>query len=207
MRLLGMIVVLGIAYLIPTRAVAQHRAATQHQDVASHHDAAPREDAARPQDERELEPHHKHHDPHHGHKHVYPDRGAIFREVPRGTVVVNYAGLSYRFHDGVWFQPQGSAFIVVAPPIGIVVPTLPGFATPVENGGKSYLYANDTYYRARPELGGYEVVNDPVETAADGAIAIQPAPPVSPSSHWGVIERLKQAPPTPASAPPTSVWT
>ena len=37
------------------------------------------------------------------------------------------------------------------------------------------------------------------------AIAIQPAPCVSPSTHCGVIMRLKQAPPTPAKAPPTMV--
>jgi hypothetical protein len=37
------------------------------------------------------------------------------------------------------------------------------------------------------------------------AIAIQPAPCVSPSTHCGVIERLKHAPPTPANAPPRSV--
>ena len=36
------------------------------------------------------------------------------------------------------------------------------------------------------------------------AIAIQPAPPVSPSTHCGVSARLKQAPPTPASAPPAT---
>ena len=38
------------------------------------------------------------------------------------------------------------------------------------------------------------------------AIAIHPAPAVSPSTHCGVRARLKQAPPTPASAPPASVW-
>ena len=38
------------------------------------------------------------------------------------------------------------------------------------------------------------------------AIAIQPAPAVSPSTHCGVSARLKHAPPTPANAPPASVW-
>ncbi len=37
------------------------------------------------------------------------------------------------------------------------------------------------------------------------AIAIQPAPAVSPSTHCGVIASEKQAPPTPANAPPTIV--
>jgi hypothetical protein len=53
--------------------------------------------------------------------------------------------------------------MVVAPPIGIVVPTLPTFSTVLAHGGETFLYANDTYYRPRPDLGGYEVVNEPAE--------------------------------------------
>jgi hypothetical protein len=45
--------------------------------------------------QEQIEPYHKHHDRLHGHNHVYPDRGALFREVPQGAVVVNYAGVSY----------------------------------------------------------------------------------------------------------------
>ena len=37
------------------------------------------------------------------------------------------------------------------------------------------------------------------------AIAIQPAPPVIPSTHCGVIASVIDAPATPAKAPPTSV--
>jgi hypothetical protein len=111
-------------------------------------------------------PYSRHQDPHHGHNHVYPDRGAIFRDLPRRAVTVNYAGVSYRFADGIWFEPRGPAFIVVAPPIGLMVPSIPGSATTIQEHGENYLYANDVYYRPRPDLGGYEVVNDPAEPAA-----------------------------------------
>src|SRR6202795_1406378 len=37
------------------------------------------------------------------------------------------------------------------------------------------------------------------------AIAIHPAPPVIPDTHWGVIASVNVAPATPAKAPPTSV--
>jgi hypothetical protein len=117
-------------------------------------------------EEQQLEPYHKHHDTRHGHDHSYPDRGSVIRDLPRGTIGVNYAGVSYRFHDGVWLEPRGLAFIVVEPPIGLVVPKLPSFTTVLAQGGQTYLYANDVYYRPRPDLGGYEVVNDPVETAS-----------------------------------------
>ena len=113
--------------------------------------------------EEQIEPYRKHRDTRHGHDHVYPDRGAIFRNLPRGAFVVNYAGLSYRFSDGVWFEPRGPAFMVVEPPIGVIVPTLPSFATWVAHGKGEYLYVNGVFYEPRPELGGYEVVNDPGE--------------------------------------------
>jgi hypothetical protein len=125
--------------------------------------------------EEKIEPYQKHRDARHGHNHIYPDRGSIFRELPHGAVVINYAGISYRFHDGVWFEPQGPAYIVVAPPIGLVVPTLPSYATTVGNGKQTFLYANDVYYEARPDLGGYEVVNDPAETAAPAAAEVPAA--------------------------------
>jgi hypothetical protein len=105
----------------------------------------------------------KHHDTRHGHDHVYPDRGAVMRDLPRGTIGINYADVSYRYHDGVWLEPRGPVFRVVAPPIGIVVPTLPMFSTILAYGGETYIYANDAYYRPRPDLGGYEVVNAPAE--------------------------------------------
>lgn len=108
-----------------------------------------------------IEPYHKHRDTRHGHDHFYPDRGSVIRDLPAGTIGVSYAGASYRYHDGVWLEPRGPAFIVVAPPIGLIVPTLPAFSTILAHDGRTYLYCNDTYYQPRPDLGGYEVINDP----------------------------------------------
>lgn len=111
--------------------------------------------------EDQIPPYRTHVDMRHGHNRVYPDRGAVLRGVPRGAIGVNYAGISYRFAGGVWFEQIGPAYIVVAPPIGLIVPNLPGFATSFNSAGKTYLYANDVFYSPRPDLGGYEVVNDP----------------------------------------------
>jgi hypothetical protein len=158
------------------------------------------------------EPYNKHHDRHFGHDHVYPDRGAIFRDLPKGATIVNYAGLPYRYASGVWFEPRGPVFIVVLPPIGVVVPSLPPFATSLELGGESYFYANDTYYLARPELGGYEVVNDPADMAptssksgpgnnvmGDSAVPraapIPEAMPVAPGSSGGATPATNAAAP------------
>jgi hypothetical protein len=102
-----------------------------------------------------------HRDLNHGHDHVYPDRGSVVRDLPHGSILVNYAGMSYQFAEGVWFEPRGPAYLVVEPPIGLVVPTLPQFMTPLNTGTETILYANDAYYRPRPDIGGYEVVNAP----------------------------------------------
>jgi hypothetical protein len=125
-----------------------------------------------------------HRDARHGHQHDYPDRGAVVRDLPRGAAVVNYAGVSYRFSDGVWYEPRGPAFLVVAPAIGLVVTSLPPFATTVVSHGQTYLYANDIYYRPQPELGGYEVVNAPVDIdspVAAAPVSATPTPEVTAS--------------------------
>ncbi len=151
----------------------------------------PDEHSADPQ----SEPVHQHRDKHHGHDHIYPDRGAIFRELPRGAVAVHHAGLSYKFSDGIWFESRGQAFIVVEPAIGAVVTELPPFVTQVENGSETYLYANDIFYRARADLGGYEVVNDPDEVIPPPAAATANPPPAAPTPA------AAPAAPTTAAAP------
>jgi hypothetical protein len=148
--------------------------------------------------EEQPEPYHKHRDTHQGHDHFYPDRGSILRDAPQGSIVVNYAGLSYRFHDGVWLEPRGPAFMVVAPPIGLVVPTLPTFATVLAHGGEIYLYCNEVYYLPRPDLNGYEVINDPAETAAK---------PKSDAALAGPVSGKLAAAPRAATQPPATAAT
>ena len=138
--------------------------------------AAQRRAAASAPTDEQTEPFHKHHDSRHGHDHYYPDRGAIVRDLPVGTIGTSYAGVSYRYHDGIWLEPRGPAYMVVAPPVGLVAPTLPLYSTVVTHGTESFLYCNDTYYRPRPDLGGYEVVNDP---------AMESAPPPAPDALVG----------------------
>jgi hypothetical protein len=137
---------------------------------------APHRAAVSAATEEPTEPFHKHHDSRHGHDHYYPDRGAIVRDLPAGTIGTSYAGVSYRYHDGIWLEPRGPAYMVVAPPIGLVAPTLPLYSTVVTHGADSLLYCNDTYYRPRPDLGGYEVVNDPT---------LESAPPAAPDALVG----------------------
>jgi Family of unknown function (DUF6515) len=164
------------------------------------------------QAEDRIPPYATHVDRRHGNDHVYPDRGAVVRDLPQGATGVNYAGVSYRFAGGVWYEPRGPAYIVVAPPIGVIVPQLPAFATGFDVAGTNYLYANDVFYRARPDLGGYEVVNDPQDEVAEHSqapdapaptrvAAAVPAVAVTPSA---VAAPPVVAAPAVAAAPPAA---
>lgn len=151
------------------------------------------------QAEDQIPPYRTHMDRRHGHDHVYPDRGAVVRDAPRGAASVNYAGLSFRFASGVWYERLGPAYIVVAPPIGVVVPQLPAFVTSFDSAGKTYLYSNDVFYRPRPDLGGYEVVNDPEDVAPELAQAPAGA---APSRVAFAAPSVAQAPAQPPAQPP-----
>jgi hypothetical protein len=105
------------------------------------------------------------HDRSHGHDRRYPSPGVVLHAPPPHAHVVPWRGVSYRFHDGVWYSPYARGYRVVRPAPGLWVPALPLFRTVVVVGGLSYLYLNGSYYRERP-TGGYEVVADPPEAPA-----------------------------------------
>jgi hypothetical protein len=156
--------------------------------------------AAQSPDEHSPEPVHQHRDKHHGHDHIYPDRGAVFHELPKGAMAVHHAGLSYKFSDGIWFEPRGQAFVVVTPAIGAVITELPGFVTQVDNGAETYLYANDIFYQARPDLGGYEVVNDPDEVIPPTAAAATPPATAAAATPLPATASVTPAVPAPTTA-------
>jgi hypothetical protein len=146
-------------------------------------------------------PYHVHRDVHNGHDHIYPDRGSIVRELPHAALQVNYAGVSYRFYEGVWYEPRGPVFIVEAPPIGLIVATLPAFATELTVGGQAFFYANEIYYLPRPDLGGYEVVNDPTQIPPAAAPASSAAPMTAAVAATAAAPVVAAAAATPAQVP------
>ena len=93
------------------------------------------------------------------HNHYYPPRGYAFTALPAAHREVVYRGARFYFGSGVWYRHVGVNFVVVAPPIGIVVPILPPFYTTLWVGSVPYYYANDVYYTPSPR--GYVVVHEP----------------------------------------------
>ena len=167
--------------------------------------------SSRASEESPHPPYHLHVDRRYGSDHAYPNLGSVVRHLPKGATAVYYAGISYWFDGGVWYErwPSTSAFLVVAPPIGIVVKSLPAFVRRVPHRSETFLYANDVFYRPRPGLGGFQVVNDPVDTAAAGppaprgagAGAVMPVPRVRAAGAPFARTSAKAPPPVMAQPP------
>ena len=90
------------------------------------------------------------------------------RSVPREALAVPRGNERYWFHGGQWYRHDGPGFVVVAPPVGLIVPVLPSLYVTLNIGGVPYYYANDTYYSYNPAAAGYEVVAPPegIESAS-----------------------------------------
>ncbi len=100
----------------------------------------------------------------HGHGRYYPVPGYRVTRAPIYGYPVYWGGVSYSFYDGVWYTGGPGGYLVVRPPLGIVVNDLPTFATVLTLGALSYYYVNGTYYRPVSVNGSqaYEVVQAPV---------------------------------------------
>lgn len=94
---------------------------------------------------------------------------APVRTLPRGHVTVRIGGRHYYEHGGRYYVQSSGGFLLVAPPIGVVVGALPIGAISVHIGGIAYFLAGGVYYRHAPQ--GYVVVTapQPVATVVTGA--------------------------------------
>jgi len=99
----------------------------------------------------------------------YPPPGRAFPSPPHGAYVVPYHGGPYYYHHGSWYHQNGSNFVVVVPPVGVVVPFLPPFYSVFWFGGYPYYYANNIYYAWQPQQEGYVVTQPPADVAANVA--------------------------------------
>src|SRR5438552_16657478 len=59
------------------------------------------------------------------HNHYYPAPGYAVEVLPPGNLALAFRGGRYWFHSGVWYQQVGPRYVVVRPPVGVIVPVLP----------------------------------------------------------------------------------
>jgi len=145
------------------------------------------------------------------HDHYYPPPGFVFGVVPPGFNVVIHGGRRLYFAGGVWYRFDGPGrYVVVVPPVGVMVPAPPPYYTVVSVNGAPYYYANNAYYMQTPQ--GYMVVDPPPPNAVieqgPATVAAPPPPPAPgaaaapapPPPNGGVVE----LPPSSAPAVPPS---
>ena len=102
------------------------------------------------------------------------------------TSPIGFGGAHFYFGAGVWYRVYAPGrFVVVAPPVGVVIPVLPPFYTMVWAGGVPYYYANNVYYVQTPQ--GYMVAAPP-----PSSVVVEQPPPV---------EQPAQTPPPPVAEP------
>jgi hypothetical protein len=90
----------------------------------------------------------------------YPVRAQYFGHIPEPYISLNFGGYPYYYSGGLFYQPYGSSFQLIAPPFGIRVGFLPQGYWPLNWGGYPYYYYNGIFYR--PDNREYEVVQAPV---------------------------------------------
>ncbi len=111
------------------------------------------------------------------HGRYYPPLGAVRPSLPADYHPYYFQGRDrYYLEGGVWYAPQGAGFVVVRPPVGLLIPTLPNYCTTLWVGGVPYYYADNVYYAWQPAQNGYVVVDPPSDVAPTDA---PPPPPAA----------------------------
>jgi hypothetical protein len=93
--------------------------------------------------------------------HYYPRRGHVVYYLPPRHRVVHHYGHRYYYGNGAWYRPYGPRYVVVDPPVGLVVPFLPQFGATMYFGGIPHYRSGPVYYVWNPRARGYVVTDRP----------------------------------------------
>jgi hypothetical protein len=91
----------------------------------------------------------------------YSRRGHFVYYLPPKHRVVHHHGHRYYYGNGAWYQPYGPRYVVVDPPVGLVVPFLPQFGATMYFGGMPHYRSGPVYYVWNPRARGYVVTDRP----------------------------------------------
>jgi hypothetical protein len=113
-------------------------------------------------------------DSRYNHGRYYPAYGTVRPSLPEGYRPYYRGGSRFYFSGGIWYAPSGPGFVVVRPPVGLVISVLPPYYSTVWFAGVPYYYADNVYYSWQPDQNGYAVVDPPENADA-------PSPPPDPA--------------------------
>jgi hypothetical protein len=156
---------LGLSLMMGVQMSVAAYAADEHDHPRPEERAAPRPAAVRP-----AAPRGQVFDARYNHGRYYPSMGTVRPDLPVGYHPYFHGSDRFFFAGGVWYAPRGPGFVVVAPPVGLVIGVLPAYYSTVWFAGVPYYYADNVYYTQSPDQSGYVVADPPPN-------ADQPAPP------------------------------
>jgi len=156
---------LGLSLMMGVQMSVAAYAADEHDHPRPEDRAAPRPAAVRP-----AAPRGQVFDARYNHGRYYPSMGTVRPDLPVGYHPYFHGSDRFFFAGGVWYAPRGPGFVVVAPPVGLVIGVLPAYYSTVWFAGVPYYYADNVYYTQSPDQSGYVVADPPPN-------ADQPAPP------------------------------
>lgn len=114
---------------------------------------------------------------HRDHRYPYHDRrefGMMIDLVPHNSRLIMVGGSRY-YYDGAYYTPARNGYILVAPPVGAIIPMLPPYFEPVVINGIVYYTDGGVYYISTRY--GYQVVQAPlVQRIADPVIVTRTVP-------------------------------
>jgi hypothetical protein len=94
--------------------------------------------------------------------HGYPPRrGYVVHHLPPKHRAFHHHGHRYYYAGGAWYRPYGPRYVVVDPPLGLVVSFLPRYSSTLYVGGTPHYRAGPVYYVWHPRSRGYVVTDSP----------------------------------------------
>ncbi|MEM7486035.1 MAG: DUF6515 family protein [Bacteroidota bacterium] len=84
----------------------------------------------------------------------------VVRTIPARAVVMNYGGLRYHYFGGLFYRYLNGSYIVVNPPVGITVESLPEGYKQVVVGTDIYFYSSGNFYVQEDRQ--YKIVEPPL---------------------------------------------
>jgi hypothetical protein len=94
----------------------------------------------------------------------YPARPSVsvIAALPFGAISLNFGNRYYHYHNGYYYRPYNRGYMMVPPPVGIIVPNLPVGYTQIIIGSHPYYRYGNVYYV--PFGKRYKVVDEPNES-------------------------------------------
>ncbi len=116
--------------------------------------------------------HHYHSYRHYDHPHV----GFEVSFLPHDCFSFYIGSSRYYYDDDVYYLRRGPEYVVVAPPVGAVVRTIPSYYELVMINGVPYYTNGGVYYVYTRR--GYQIVPAPVTVVAAAPVTPTPTPPI-----------------------------